>query len=383
MALAERRPLLVLSVDGLDHRYLRDADKMGLKIPNMRRIIREGEWADGVVGVVPTITWPSHTTLITGVPPEQHGILGNRRPNGGDYYWTVDLLKVKTLWHATRAAGLKSAAITWPVTVGADIDFNLPEYFKKRNGGAMDLAAIEEKGTPGLVKEITQSYPAFPHEWMDDRSRALATIFLLTHKRPDLTIVHFVDHDSEAHEQGPFTRDANGILEYTDELIGDILKAMPKNYVFALVSDHGFERIDRMVNIGVVLKDAQFMAIGSLLVAQNEATAQQIRGVMQQTELCIGREIPKAEVARFSTRLKDAAAVFEPGRHCMFGNGKDKLVDEKVRERGNHGLWPGLAGYRSTFALWGNGIRPKKLPETSMLDIAARFAQILEVQIPK
>ncbi|MBL8234714.1 MAG: alkaline phosphatase family protein, partial [Bryobacterales bacterium] len=100
-----RRPVLVISVDGLDHRYLRDADALGLKIPNMRRILAEGEWADGVAGVLPTVTWPSHTTLITGVVPDKHGILGNRRPasEGGDYYWTVDLLKVKTLWHATRA----------------------------------------------------------------------------------------------------------------------------------------------------------------------------------------------------------------------------------------------------------------------------------------
>ena len=85
------RPLLVLSVDGLDHRYLRDADKLGLKIPNLHRLMKEGQWAAGVVGVVPTVTWPSHTTLISGVTPAEHGILGNRRPKteGGDYYWTA------------------------------------------------------------------------------------------------------------------------------------------------------------------------------------------------------------------------------------------------------------------------------------------------------
>lgn len=84
----ERRPLIVISVDGLDHRYLRDADKLGLKIPTLRKLMREGEFTGGLIGVVPTITWPSHTTLITGVTPREHGILGNRRPasNTGDYY---------------------------------------------------------------------------------------------------------------------------------------------------------------------------------------------------------------------------------------------------------------------------------------------------------
>ena len=59
----------------------------------MRRLLKTGSYANGVVGVWPTITWPSHTTLLTGVRPDQHGILGNRRPKseGGDYYWNVDL----------------------------------------------------------------------------------------------------------------------------------------------------------------------------------------------------------------------------------------------------------------------------------------------------
>ena len=85
------RSLLVISVDGLDYRYLRDADKLGLKIPHLRKLLREGEVTEGIEGVFPTVTWPSHTTLITGVAPAEHGILGNRRPTaeGGDYYWDV------------------------------------------------------------------------------------------------------------------------------------------------------------------------------------------------------------------------------------------------------------------------------------------------------
>jgi predicted AlkP superfamily pyrophosphatase or phosphodiesterase len=73
------RRLVLLSVDGLDHRYLRDCDKLGLKIPNIRRMMREGIWANGVVGEVPTITWPAHTTILTGVPPAIHGIQANQR----------------------------------------------------------------------------------------------------------------------------------------------------------------------------------------------------------------------------------------------------------------------------------------------------------------
>ena len=58
---APRHKLLVISVDGLDWRYLRDADALGLKLPNIRRLLSRSQVADGVVGVWPTVTWPSHT----------------------------------------------------------------------------------------------------------------------------------------------------------------------------------------------------------------------------------------------------------------------------------------------------------------------------------
>ena len=98
-ALSARQPLVVVSVDGLDHRYLRDADKLGLRIPNLRRLMKEGAWADGVVGEVPTITWPEHTTMLTGVPPAVHGIERNQM-------WDYSLVKVKTLWDALGEAKL-------------------------------------------------------------------------------------------------------------------------------------------------------------------------------------------------------------------------------------------------------------------------------------
>lgn len=364
-ALSARQPLVVISVDGLDHRYLRDRDKLGLKIPNIRRLIKEGQWADGVVGVVPTVTWPSHTTLITGVRPDQHGILGNRRPRseGGDYYWDVSLLKVRTLWHAAHDAGLKSAAITWPVTVGASIDYNLPEYFKRRNGGSMDLEAIASKATPGLVDKIAARFPSFPQQWMDDRTRTLAAVYMLSELKPDLLLLHYVDHDSEAHERGPFSPEALAILEYTDELIGRLLAAAPKDSVVALVSDHGFERIDEVVEV-------PGRSAAGLVLAEDEATASKLRSAAG-----VGRPVPADEVARFAPNLKGFTAAFEPKEHVLFGK------PGEAHERGVHGMWPGRTDYRSTFLLWGKGIRPGKTPEMNMLDIAGSFARILGVSL--
>jgi predicted AlkP superfamily pyrophosphatase or phosphodiesterase len=380
------RSLLVISVDGLDYRYLRDADKLGLKIPNLRRLMREGEVTEGIEGVYPTVTWPSHTTLITGVAPAQHGILGNRRPadEGGDYYWDVNLLKTKTLWHATREAGLKSAAITWPVTVNAPIDFNLPEYFQRRNGGGMDLRSIESKATPGLIAKITRVFPSFAQEWMDDRTRTLATVYLLKHERPDLILLHLVDHDAEAHHNGPFSREANALIEYSDELIGQMLAAAPKDIVVALVSDHGFERADKVVDVNQLLKQEGVPGSVAMrsgwLTTNDERVVTWLRNASATKQHGIGREIPTAELQRFAPELANVAAAFESAEHFLFGTAKAGEIFSEPAERGVHGLWPGRKDYVSSFILWGKGIKPARKPRASMLTIAPRLAEILGVE---
>jgi hypothetical protein len=64
-----------------------------------------------------------------------------------------------------------------------------------------------------------------------------------------MLLVHLVELDSEAPRDGPFSTHANAVIEYIDELIGTMLADLPRNYVFVFVPDHGFERIDREVNL--------------------------------------------------------------------------------------------------------------------------------------
>ncbi len=67
----------MISIDGLKPEYVTQADERGLRIPTLRRFLTQGTYADGVLAVVPTVTYPDHTTLITGVWPAEHGILNN------------------------------------------------------------------------------------------------------------------------------------------------------------------------------------------------------------------------------------------------------------------------------------------------------------------
>ncbi len=373
------RPLLIISIDGLDHRYLRDADHLGLKIPHLRKLLKDGAWADkGVIGVVPTVTFPSHTTIVTGVRPDQHGILNNNRPKeeGGERYFFASFIKVPTLWDAAKKAGLKVGGVHWPVTVDSkSFDWDFPEHFKKRQGAGMDWKATAEKATPGLIEKMIAKYPSMPVEWIDDRIRALATIYLLKYEKPDLLLLHLIDHDSEAHENGPFTLHAKAMVERTDELLGQILAAKPANMAVALVSDHGFERIDEALNIRTQIK-GQLTVSPTMVTTNDPAAADALRAMKT------AREIPAAEWQRFVPNRPKPLAAFEAPPHTQFATDPAAPARTQILH-GDHGLWPLRTDYRSTFLLWTPGGKSARLGELDMLTLAGRLAQVLNIDFGK
>jgi hypothetical protein len=378
-----KQPVLVISVDGMDQRYLTDCDRLGLKIPNLRKVMREGQWSAGVVGVIPTVTWPSHTTIITGVEPAEHGILANTRPakDGGGRYWSVDFLKVQSLLDAAHRAGLKTGSIHWPVTVGAASDFNLPEYWEKGVVEHVDLRAVSSKASPpDLVSRINGMFPSFRQERMNDRTRTLAARYLLRTEHPDLLLLHLADHDSEAHVNGPFTPEALAVLEYTDELVGTVLQDVPPNYAVVIVSDHGFEKLEREVNLGVVASQRGVKGlrpVWGVVVADDAEAAKLLAELRPDPQYGIGREVPKEELRRFSPDLLDAAAVFEPAPGVWFGTATSGDLLSKPTEAGRHGHWP--TRYRAAYLAWGAGVRPGRIPEISIKDVSGRIATLLGI----
>jgi len=134
-------PVLMISIDGLKPEYITQADAHGMKLPYMRTFLDKGTYADGVVCIWPTITYPSHTTLITGVWPAEHGILNNQvfdpeQKFRGAWNWDAAQIRVPTLWQVAHRAGLRTASIGWPVSAGAiDVDYLIPEYWRSANPG--------------------------------------------------------------------------------------------------------------------------------------------------------------------------------------------------------------------------------------------------------
>lgn len=371
--------LLLISIDGLDWRYLRDRDALGLQIPNLRSLLARSQVADGVTGVWPTITWPSHTTMITGVPPVQHGILGNA---GGPLditqsYWSAAKIKVPTLTQCVAKAGRTTAAINWPVTVNADITWNLPEVYAKRSGVSSDLETVARYATPELITEITRATPSFAYRWLDDRTMTVATTYLLKTKKPDLLLVHLSETDSEQHGGGPFTREAKAVLERSDELLGEMMKTLPKDYAVGIVSDHGFEAVDHIANLKVMAAadgvTGDMTIAGGLVSTNDPKIADWLRAQVGKGE--VGRPVPPDEL--LSHGGFKALAAFEPAPHVMFGNASTGPAVTPSANKGNHGFWPTRPDYRSVFLLSGPGVTPEKLGTLPMVSLNDRFAAVM------
>ena len=210
--------LLMISIDGLRPDYVTAADRHRLAVPNLRRFLTEGTFAESVQGVIPTVTYPSHTTLITGVWPAKHGILANTvfdplRENQGGWYWYAEDIRVPTLWNAAAKAGWKTASVMWPVSVGARVDWNIPEFWHL--GGPGDAKLLRLVSTPGLLVEMEKDLGEFPRGLgvEHDEGHARFVTWLLEKKRPSLLTLHLIALDHEQHQTGPFTPEVFAVLE--------------------------------------------------------------------------------------------------------------------------------------------------------------------------
>jgi predicted AlkP superfamily pyrophosphatase or phosphodiesterase len=266
--------MVLISVDGLKPEAILDAQAHGLKVPTLRAFMRDGIYADGVRGVLPTLTYPSHTTLLSGASPARHGIYDNTTfdplaRNERGWYWYAEDIKVPTLWDAAAAAHLKTASVYWPVSVGANITYNLPQIW--RTGEPDDLKLQRALTTPGLEQELSAELGAYPGGMQEtvteDEIRARFAIRLLEKKHPALMTVYLSGLDTEEHLSGPFSPKANEVLERLDAVVGSLRaaaeKAAPGRATVCVVSDHGFAAIAHDVNLYAAFREAGFITLNS------------------------------------------------------------------------------------------------------------------------
>src|SRR4051812_9541599 len=179
------RHVVMVSIDGMRPQVYGESSQV--KLPALRRLMQRGAWSHGVTGVMPTVTYPSHTTMITGVTPGVHGIYDNRiaDPDGTSgmaWYWYARDIKVTTLPGAVRAAGGTAAAVSWPVTVGMDLDYNVPEMIQVRHRENLEL--VDALTMPAHLLDAYVKASGKPLSWPinDDDREGLAEWILEQHQ---------------------------------------------------------------------------------------------------------------------------------------------------------------------------------------------------------
>lgn len=413
-------PVLMISVDGLRPADVIDAQKRGLKIPTLRRFVTEGSYADRVIGVLPTVTYPSHATLLTGVEPAKHGIVGNTTfdplgINQGGWYWFASDFKVPTLWDGARGAGMTVANVHWPVSVGAkSITYNLPQIW--RTGHGDDAKLVDALSTQGLLASLERKLgtyaPGIDESIAGDETRGRFAAQLIADKKPGFTTVYLTALDHEQHGEGPGSAKAHAVLERIDAIIATLIKAQITAHpdsVIAVVSDHGFSATDTEVNLFRAFIDEGLITLDSAgKIKDWSATPWNSGG---SSAIILARPNDKelfAKVQGLLTKLQadpanriadilDAGAVKAKGgnpvasfyvnfeRNAYAGNfkGKDVALVNASANKGTHGYSPEAPEMRSSFMMMGPGIaKGKSYGEIDMRSIAPTLAQIMGFTLP-
>ena len=416
--------LVLVSVDGFAGFYWTDPKA---RMPTLRALAARGVVAPQMATVFPSTTWPTHVSLVTGVSPVRHGVIGNsildrrtgRREDltGDPVYDAATLLRAPTIYDLAHAAGRSTAAIDWPATRhAASLDFNLP-FFKSQ-------AVFEQHTSPVVWAELAGlgfpmdrqgAWAELPRRFLKDRMVAEVAAHVLHRHASDLLLVHFLCVDSFQHLFGPRSPEAYWAIGYVDALIGEVLGALPasaldRDTTVAVVSDHGFLPVERDVRVNVRLRQL------GLQDADTNATAARARARLVMNHGAgwvyvepgsdrdrmvpqLATELGKLEGVAHVWTEESFAALGLPGpdQHPHAGDllleaqpgycfadeaGGDEVI-VAPRYRGSHGHRPAHPDNAAFFLASGPGLaHGRELAPIESRDVAPTLAHLLGLAIP-
>ena len=268
-----KRHVVVVSVDALVYEDLETLSKLYALAPRWDKMAR----VDRVRSIYPTITYPCHSTMMTGVYPDRHHIVNNEAPILGVEHclWQHfrSSVKAPSIFDAAKKAGLTTAAVFWPVT-GKDlaIDYLVDEYWPQH--GEDSVTAFRDSGSSEeVIEKIVK--PNLKYLEGKHRMHPYADAFvmgcaadMLRNFQPDLLMVHPANVDSARHASGLFTSAVTNALYDTNLWLEELFKAAEDAGIyedtnFFIVSDHGQINITRVIAINALLAERGLITVGA------------------------------------------------------------------------------------------------------------------------
>ncbi|HEV7378418.1 MAG TPA: alkaline phosphatase family protein [Dyadobacter sp.] len=418
-AFAQDSHVILISIDGLRPEFYKDP---AWSMVNLRQGMETGAYSDGVTGVFPSVTYPSHTTIITGVKPIKHGIYYNTPSEPlevtGKWMWEYNTIKVPTIFSVAKEKGLKTASVFWPVSVGSPATYNIPEYWylpETKGGKRNVIKALSDHASPkGLYEEIEQNATGkleeidFESDYlsMDDNMSRISG-YLIRKYKPSFLAVHLVAVDHFEHEEGRDGDKVRSSLAGVDRGIKAIIEATEKAGIkdkttFIITGDHGFVDIHTAIAPNILLAraglydpnnkanwKAYFHSAGGSAFLQlkdknDTKTLAQVKQILDR--------LPASQKALFE--VKDRAALDAVGsdpnvqlalapRQGVTVSGASTGDFIRAASGGTHGFFPDFKEIQTGFVAFGKGIKQGAVvPEMGLQDIAPLIARLLKLDFP-
>ncbi len=365
----QRKPYVVLvSLDGFRYDYparygavhLQAMAKGGVTAP------------DGMLPSFPSLTFPNHYTLVTGLYPEHHGIVGNsffdptrketysytRSETNSDGSWYGGV----PLWSLAESQGMRTACLFWPGSEAKIAGFR-PSFYLKFNDGLDDRARLDQ---------------------------VLAWLQLPPAERPHFITLYYSNTDHAGHAFGPDSAQEREAVAHVDGLMGELeerLKGTGLPVDLIVVADHGMVRLDPTpVDLSQHADLAGVKTVGSLLYPGDDAGAARLEAEFLAHPSAEFKAYRRAEMPaqlHFDTNAREGDPVVVPtGPFVLLPEARAGGAPLQVH--GSHGFDPHLMPeMKALFVAEGPDFaRGKRLKTFENVDVFPLVAQILGLQAP-
>ncbi|MEW9110105.1 MAG: ectonucleotide pyrophosphatase/phosphodiesterase [Cytobacillus gottheilii] len=393
-------------------------------LPNFKRVLEKGSYAENVESIYPSVTYPCHTTIVTGRFPARHGIMNNTLMQPGwispDWHWYRKDINGTTLYDEAYKANLSTAALLWPVTGRAkNIQYNLPEIFPNRPWQNQVLVSLFS-GSPLYQLELNNRFGhirnGLNQPELDDFVLESA-VFTLKEKKPDIMLIHFTDLDTQRHVHGVHSKEAEAAIERHDRRLGALLDAIKESgaeeeTTIILLGDHSAIDVNRKIHLNVLLREHNLIEVDSkgrianwkaychscdgsayiyLRDDHDHKTASIVKKILEEQQegiefILTGEEAGERGADPRCTFMLEAQKGYYFAE-SINGDHIEEVTAENLQDHPKnmlacHGFSPSKPNYTTFFLAAGKGILPnQRIPYMHLTDIGPTLAQLLGLDL--
>ncbi len=411
--------LWIISFDNLAGDDLNDLSGL----PNFKRYLDRAGYCKHVRTIYPSVTYPAHTTIVTGQYPVHHGITNNtlfqpERLGAEDWNWKSRRIRSKTLFDVAHEKGLVTASFLWPVMGGnRKIRYNMPEIFANRKWDNQIFTSLRNGS------KLFQLWAFLRHGKEMDGIRQPALDRFLHHvvmdtakfKQPDVMFIHYVDLDSTRHIYGHSAPEAKEALIRHDERLGEILDFIDEDTHLVVLGDHSsldehsaiyLNSWFRKEGLLTVREDGRLLAWealchtcdGSAYIHVKDKSrvpeiAARLKAFSEAHDHCI-QTIMNAAHASSLGAGSDAELMIEAKRGYYF---LDEAMEEEAVYRiqegdvgtkphitlSTHGYSPEKSRYQTFFSVYGPKVRAGEVESMRLIDDGPTIAYLMDGHLPE